>query len=83
MKKYIKRKYFNDPVAKAIVANLLFYRGRYKISQDRLSKLADIPCQTISKIEAYATRYPTQTTLEKIAKALRIKVEDLINQELS
>ena len=48
------------------------------ISQDRLSKLADISLNTIAKLELDETQNPTIETLQKIAKALDVKVEDLI-----
>lgn len=49
------------------------------ISQDRLSKLADISLNTIAKLELDETQNPTIETLQKIAKALDVKVENLIN----
>lgn len=48
------------------------------ISQDRLSKLADLSLNTIVKIEAGKNNNPTIATLAKIAKSLKIKVDDLI-----
>jgi len=48
------------------------------VSQDRLSKLADITYNTIIKIESSANKNPTIETLAKIAKALNVGVDDLI-----
>ena len=48
------------------------------VSQDRLSKLADVTYNTIIKIESGANINPTIETLSKIAKALNIGVDDLI-----
>jgi len=48
------------------------------ISQDRLSKLADVTYNTIIKIESGANKNPTIETLSKIAKALCVGVDDLI-----
>lgn len=47
------------------------------ISQDRLSKEADLALNTIVKIETGESPNPTVETLEKIAKALGVSVADL------
>ncbi len=49
------------------------------ISQDRLSKLADISLNTIAKLELDNSPNPTIETLQKIAKALEVSVDNLIN----
>jgi len=49
------------------------------ISQDRLSKLADVTHTTLAKIESGVNSNPTIKTLQKIAKALDVKVDDLLN----
>jgi len=48
------------------------------ISQDRLSKIADVTYNTVIKIESGANKNPTIETLAKIAKALEVGVDDLI-----
>lgn len=48
------------------------------ISQDRLSKLADLSLNTIVTVESGANPNPTIETLTKIAKALGVGVDDLI-----
>ncbi|MDO8452822.1 MAG: helix-turn-helix transcriptional regulator [bacterium] len=58
--------------------NIKKLREQKAISQDRLSKLADISLNTIAKLELDDTQNPTIETLQKIAKALEVKVEDLI-----
>jgi len=64
---------------KSIIAeNIKKYRNKMGVSQDRLSKLADITYNTIIKIESGANKNPTIKTLAKIAKALRVGVDDLI-----
>jgi transcriptional regulator with XRE-family HTH domain len=50
------------------------------ISQDRLSKLADVNYNTIIKIESGANKNLTIETLAKIAKALDVGVDDLIQK---
>ena len=54
------------------------YRNKLDISQDRLSKLADVTYNTIIKIESGANKNPTIHTLTKIAKALGVSVDDLL-----
>jgi len=63
-----------------ISKNIRKFREQKGISQDRLSKLADISLNTITKLELDETQNPTIETLQKIAKALEVKVEDLIKQ---
>ncbi len=59
--------------------NIKKYRKKLGISQDTLSKKANLAFHTIAKIEAGATPNPTIETLAKIAKALGVSVDDLIN----
>lgn len=54
------------------------YRNKMGISQDRLSKLADVTYNTIIKIESGANTNPTIHTLTKIAKALGVSVDELL-----
>ena len=49
------------------------------MSQDRLSKKADLTLNTIVKIETGENPNPTLETLQKIAKALGISVDKLLN----
>ena len=64
---------------KSIIAeNIKKYRNKMGVSQDRLSKLADVTYNTIIKIESGANKNPTIETLAKIAKALSVGVDDLI-----
>ena len=62
-----------------IADNIKKYRNKLGISQDKLSKLADVTYNTIIKIESGANINPTIETLSKIAKALDVSVDDLIN----
>ena len=61
-----------------IADNIKKYRSKLGISQDKLSKLADVTYNTIIKIESGANINPTIETLSKIAKALSVGVDDLI-----
>jgi len=61
-----------------IAKNIRKYRKEKGLSQDKLSKLADVAHATIIKIESGSNKNPTIETLAKIAKALGIGVDDLI-----
>lgn len=54
------------------------YRLQKGISQDKLSKLADVAFHTIVKIESGDTPNPTIDTVRKVAAALDISVDDLL-----
>ena len=58
--------------------NIKKLRKQRDLSQDRLSKLADVTYNTIIKIESGSNINPTIETLSKIAKALNVGVDDLI-----
>ena len=57
--------------------NIRKLRQKKGMSQDRLSKKADLALNTIVKIETEENPNPTLETLEKIAKALGVSVSDL------
>ena len=62
--KHCRRKYRNIRIKKGI-------------SQDRLSKDADLALNTVVKIETGESPNPTVETLEKIAKALGVPTAEL------
>ena len=53
-------------------------RKEQGLSQERLAHLADVSNNTIINIEAGININPTTETLRKIAKALKIPVEELL-----
>ena len=61
-----------------IADNIKKYRNKLGVSQDKLSKLADVTYNTIIKIESGVNTNPTIETLSKIAKALGVSVDELI-----
>ena len=61
-----------------IAKNIKKYRQKLDISQDKLSKLADIAYNVIIKIESGATLNPTIETMAKIAKGLGVSIDDLM-----
>ncbi len=60
-----------------IAKNIKKIRKKKGISQDKLSKLADIAYNTIIKIESGAIQNPTIKTVQKIAKALDVSLDEL------
>ncbi len=63
--------------ANKVSDNIRKLRQKKGMSQDRLSKEADLALNTIVKIETGENPNPTVETLEKIAKALGVSVADL------
>ena len=64
---------------KSIVGgNIKKYRNKLGISQDILSKKANLAFHTIAKIEAGSTPNPTIDTVKKIADALEVSLDDLM-----
>jgi len=62
----------------SISRNIKDTRKRLSLSQDKLSKLANVAYNTVVKIESGENSNPTIDTLRKIAKALNVGVDDLI-----
>ena len=58
--------------------NIRKYRKKLGISQDILSKRANLAFHTIAKIEAGSTPDPRIETVKKIADALGVTLDDLI-----
>ena len=61
-----------------IARNIKKYRNEKGISQDKLSKLAEVSFNTITKIEAGDTPNPTIETVKKIAVALDVTIDNLM-----
>lgn len=57
------------------------FRNKAKLSQDQLSKKADIPFSTLVKIEAGYTPNPSMMTLVKIADAFDISLDGLLGRK--
>jgi len=68
----------NNNSKSTIGKNLKKIRQEKGISQDRLSKLADLSLNTVVTVESGLNPNPTIETLTKIAQALDVKVDDLI-----
>lgn len=66
-----------------LARNLRRLREGRGLSQDRLSKLADVSHNTIIKIEIGAIRSPTVDTAQKIARALGVTLDQLTKEQPS
>ncbi len=64
----------------SIAKNIKNIRKKKGLSQDKLSKLADVAYNTVVKIESGENSNPTIDTLKKIANALQVGVDDLIKE---
>ncbi len=63
-----------------VAKNIKKLRKEKGLSQDRLSRLADVSHATIIKIESGEIQSPTIGTVQKIASALSVGVEDLLKK---
>ena len=60
--------------------NIKRYRQEKGLSQDKLSKLADLSLNTVVKIELDESPNPTIETIQRIARALEVSVDDLLKK---
>ena len=61
-----------------IGANIKKIRAEKGYSLEKIARLADLSLNTIVKVESGVNQNPTFETLQKIAKALEVKMDDLI-----
>jgi len=60
--------------------NIKRFRQDKGLSQDKLSKIADLSLNTVVKIELDESPNPTIETIQRIAKALDVSVDDLLKK---
>jgi len=60
-----------------VAKNIKKLRKDKGLSQDKLSRLADVSHATIIKIESGGIKSPTIDTVQKIARALGVSLDDL------
>ena len=58
--------------------NIKKLRHSMELSQDKLSKIANVSYNSIIKLETGGITNPTIETLQKIAVALKVSVDDLL-----
>ncbi|PJE64392.1 MAG: XRE family transcriptional regulator [Candidatus Ryanbacteria bacterium CG10_big_fil_rev_8_21_14_0_10_43_42] len=63
-----------------IADNLKKIRAEKSYSLEKVARLADLSLNTVVKIESGVNKNPTIDTLSKIAKALEVDVDDLIQK---
>lgn len=63
---------------KTIGEKIKKWRSKKDLTQDALSKKADIPYSTIAKIESDVITKPSIQTVQKIAIGLDITIDDLM-----
>ena len=61
-----------------IGVNIKKIRAERGYSLEKVARLADLSLNTIVKVESGVNQNPTYETLSKIAKALDVKVDNLI-----
>ncbi|MCL5667035.1 MAG: helix-turn-helix domain-containing protein [Patescibacteria group bacterium] len=59
--------------------NIKKLREAKRLSQEKLARLADVANNTLIKMESGENQNPTLNSLKKVAKALGVSVDDLIN----
>ena len=60
--------------------NLLMMREKRNMTQKELSQASGVPQQIISNIETQRSKNPGVFTINKLAKALRCSIYDLIDE---
>jgi len=68
----------NSQVENLIGKNIKKLRLKNKLTQEKLAIKAGVPYTTLTKIESGVIKKPAVQTIAKIAKALSVKVDDLI-----
>ena len=53
-------------------------RLKLKLSQDEFAKKADVPYTTLTKVETGVIKNPSVYVVAKIAKALKVSIEELL-----
>ncbi len=64
---------------KKLANNIMRLRKQKGLSQEKLARLSNVANNTIIKMETGENDNPTLETLRKVAKALDVSVDGLIN----
>jgi len=64
---------------KTISENIKKMRAKLGFTQDDLAKKADVKYTTLMKVESGTVNKPSVQTMAKIAEALGVSIEELIN----
>jgi transcriptional regulator with XRE-family HTH domain len=60
--------------------NLKRYRAKIGLSQDQLARKAGITYSTLTKLESGVNQNPKVKTLQQLAKALDVTLDDLMKE---
>jgi transcriptional regulator with XRE-family HTH domain len=60
--------------------NIRKFRKKKSLSQDNLARAANIPYTTLTKIESNVVTKPSVQNVAKIAKALGVSIEKLLEE---
>ena len=63
--------------------NVRHWRKKRGLSQEKLTRLADVSLNTLTKIESGFAKKPTIQTAAKLAKALDVSLDELVNPSKS
>lgn len=64
-----------------LAQNIKRLRKQLKLSQEELAKKANITYSTLIKIESGINKNPTIITLKKLAKVLKVSLDELVGEE--
>lgn len=62
--------------------NVKFLREWYRLTQNELSEVSDIPASTINSIENRVDRYPNLFPLCQLSRIFDVSLEDLVFKDL-
>lgn len=62
----------------SIAKNLKKFRAKKGYSLEKVARLSELSLNTVVKIEGGTNQNPTIDTLSRIAKALEVRVDDLL-----
>jgi len=75
----MKSKGFLYKTKRMVRKNIKRLRQQKKLSQERLARLSDISLNTLTKLESGFTKRPSIQTIKKIADALEVPIDKLVN----
>ena len=63
-----------------LAENIKKFRKQREISQEELARKAGVTYSTLIKLESGSNKNPTVKTLQQIAQALDVSLDDLVNE---
>ncbi|MCD6093288.1 MAG: helix-turn-helix transcriptional regulator [Candidatus Omnitrophica bacterium] len=65
----------------SLAQNIKRLRKQLKLSQEELAKRAKVTYSTLIKIESGVNKNPTIITLKKLAKVLKVSLDELVEED--